>query len=80
MQIHRKDWDIILVEAVWDYNITHNKNIGLTPFELVFGKKVMLPIEFGHKTLKKTSQLNLDITKDKKEIFQQLNQLDELRQ
>lgn len=38
----------------------------------------MVPIEFAHKTLRKASQLNLDIIEAKKERFQKVNQLDEL--
>jgi len=68
-----------LVEAVWSYNITHKTTIGFTPYELDFGKKVTLPIEFEQKTLRTTSQLNLDIIEAYKERVQQLNQLDEPR-
>ena len=58
VQIHRRDWVGRLVEAVWDYNITHKTSISLTPYELVFGKRIMLPIELEHKTLRATSQLD----------------------
>ena len=43
-------------------------------------KMVMLPIAFEHKTLRTTSQLELDLTKAQKERVHQRNQLDELRQ
>ena len=56
-----------------------DKSIGTTPYELVFGRRVMMPTEFEHKTLRKSSQLDLNITKSKKERVHQLNQLDELR-
>lgn len=69
-----------LNEVVWAYNITQKTTIGLIPYELVFGKKVMLPIEFEHKTLRMLSQLELDIRECKKDRLCQLNQLDELIQ
>jgi hypothetical protein len=34
---------------------------GLTPFELVYGKKSMLPIEFEYLTLRTTPELDMDI-------------------
>ena len=40
----------------------------------------MIPIDFEHKTLRIISKLELYITKYQKEILNQLNQLDELRQ
>lgn len=80
IQLHRKYWDSRLMEAIWFYNTTHKTTTGLTPYEFLFGKKAMIPIEFEHKTMRMISQLDLDITKAQKEILHQLNQLDELRQ
>ena len=67
MQLHMKYWANGLNEAMQTYNITQKKTKGLTPYELVFEKKVMLPIE-------------LDITECQKERLFQLNKLDDLRQ
>ena len=67
VQIYRRERASRLGEAVWAYTIMHKTTIGISPYELVFGKKVMLPIEFKHKTLRTTSQLDLDIIEDHKE-------------
>jgi len=40
----RKDWTDRLVEATWAYNTTWKTTTGFTPYELVYGKKVLLPI------------------------------------
>ena len=32
--------------------------MGFTPFELLYGKTVVMPIEFEHKTLKTTIELD----------------------
>eukprot|EP00253_Pinus_taeda_P012694 PITA_12694 len=37
-----KDWEKRLVEATWAYNTTWKTTTGLTPYELVYGKKALL--------------------------------------
>lgn len=47
---------------------------------MVYGKKVMFPIEFQIKTFGTTTDLNLELTKAQKQKVAQLNELDEIRQ
>lgn len=61
VQIHRKDWSIRLTEAVWAYRTTWKTTTGFTPFELVYGKEIMLPIEFEHKILCTALELNISL-------------------
>jgi len=42
----KKYWLDRLVEATWAYNTTWKTTTGFTPYALVYGKKVMLSIEF----------------------------------
>ena len=49
--LHKCDWATRLLEAMWAYRTTWKTTTGLTPYELVYGKKVVLPIEFEIKTL-----------------------------
>jgi hypothetical protein len=65
---------------VWAYNTTWNTTTGFTPYELVYGKNAMLPIDFEIATLRTTSNLNLDLSSAQKEILQHLNSLDEYMQ
>eukprot|EP00253_Pinus_taeda_P014627 PITA_14627 len=44
----RKDWADCLVEATWAYNTTWKTTTGFTPYELVYGKKALLSIEFEY--------------------------------
>jgi hypothetical protein len=53
MNVNKKKWSNKLIEGTKAYNITWMTTTGLTPFELVYGKKVMLPIEFEYHTLRK---------------------------
>ena len=48
VHIHKKDWTSRLTKVVWAYWTTWKTTIGFTPFELVYGKGAMLPIEFEH--------------------------------
>jgi len=43
---NRKDWVERLVEATQAYNTTWKTTIGFTPYEMVYGKKALLSIEF----------------------------------
>jgi hypothetical protein len=79
VSMNKKNWSKKLIEVVWAYNITWKTTTWLTPFELVYGKKSMLPIEFEYRTLRTTSELNMDIPSTQKERLNQLNSLDEYR-
>eukprot|EP00253_Pinus_taeda_P033122 PITA_33122 len=47
----RKDWADHLVEATWTYNTTWKTKTSFTPYELVYGKKALLSIEFEMQAL-----------------------------
>ncbi|MCO5603541.1 hypothetical protein L7F22_057692 [Adiantum nelumboides] len=40
-----KDWDLHLNAALWAYRTSFKTNLGYTLYQLVFGKKTILPIE-----------------------------------
>ena len=47
---------------------------------MVYGKEVMLPIEFQIHTYNLAADLDIDLNEAQKEKIMQLNQLDEMRQ
>jgi len=61
------------------YNTTWKTTIGFTPYDLVYGKKALLSIEFEYNTLRMTAQLDLNVTRAQQERLFQLNGLDEFR-
>ena len=75
----RKDWADRLVEATWAYNTTWKTTTGFTPYELVYGKRDLLSIEFEYNTLRMAAQLDLDLIHAQQERLLQLNGLDEHR-
>ena len=58
---NRRDWADRLVEATWAYNTTWKTTTGFTPYELVYRKKALLPIEFEYNTLRLAAQVDLDL-------------------
>jgi hypothetical protein len=52
VQQHHEDWEDQLPEALWAYKTTWRNTTRFTPYELVYGKQVLLPIEFQVKTFR----------------------------
>jgi hypothetical protein len=80
VRLHLKDWADRLPEALWAYQTTWRTTTGCTPYELVYGKRVLFPIETEIQTLRTTVQLGMDLTEAQKQRLLQINELDELRQ
>eukprot|EP00253_Pinus_taeda_P033561 PITA_33561 len=74
-----KNWEEKLKDALWAYRITWKNTTGFTPYQLVYGKEVMLPIEFQIHTFKMAAYLGIDLNEAQQERIQRLNQLDEMR-
>ena len=43
LQDNKKDWKTKLIRALWDDRISIKKSIGTSPFQLVYGSKVIFP-------------------------------------
>eukprot|EP00253_Pinus_taeda_P035345 PITA_35345 len=77
--MNKKNWEEKLKDALWAYRITWKNTAGFTPYQLVYGKEVMLPIEFQIHTYKMVAYLGIDLNEAQQERIRQLNQLDEMR-
>eukprot|EP00253_Pinus_taeda_P025248 PITA_25248 len=80
VHLHRRDWVERLPEALWAYRTTWRNTTGHSPYEIGYGKEVLLPIEFQVKTFKMAVQLGMDLSKAQRHRMMQLNELDEIRQ
>jgi hypothetical protein len=76
---NRKDWSNRLLEALWAYRTTWRNTTKFSPYELVYGKIVVFPVEFEIKTLRTALSANLDLTDAQTARLQQLNELEEKR-
>ena len=74
---HHRYWDDRLPKALWAYRTTWRNTTGFSPYNLVYGKSAIFPIEFEINTLKTATEVNLDLTKSQKRRLNQLNELDE---
>jgi hypothetical protein len=79
VSVSRRDWSIKLDDALWAYRTTYKSLIGLTPFQIVYGKSCHLPVELEHKAYWALKFFNFDHTTSGERRKLQLHQLDELR-
>jgi len=70
VHLHRRDWAERLLEALRAYRTTWRNTTGHTPYELVYGKQVLFPIEFQIRTFKMAVQLGLDLSKAEKHMLE----------
>jgi len=76
---HRRDWAARLPKELWAYIRTWRSTTGYSPYQLLFGKQPISPIEFEIQTLRTTQEVGLDLSKEKINRLQQINELDEIR-
>ena len=76
--IHRSNWHNMLFSALWAYRTTIKSSTGFTPFQLVYGLEVVLPIECEIPSLRMAIEL-LPATSKEERRFLYLAQLDESR-
>jgi len=75
----KKDWSIKLEDALWAYRTAHKTPIGLSPFQLVYGKSCHLPVEMEHKVYWALKFLNFDEKASREHMKIQLLELEEMR-
>lgn len=80
VQLNRRDWYEKLKDALWAYRITWKNTTGFSPYQLVYGKEALLPIELQIQTYRLAAELGLDLTEAQQQRIMELNQLDEHHQ
>eukprot|EP00253_Pinus_taeda_P004653 PITA_04653 len=58
----RRDWAARLPEALWAYRTTWRSTTGYSPYQLVFGKQPIFPIEFEIQMLRTAQEVGLDLS------------------
>jgi len=75
----RKDWSSKLEDALWAYRTAYKNPIGLSPFQLVYGKSCHLPVEMEHKAYWALKFPNFDEKASREHRKIQLLELEEMR-
>ena len=70
---------IKLEDALWAYRIAFKSPIGLSPFQMVYGKSCHLPVEMEYKAYWALKFLNFDETTSREQRRLQLLELEEMR-
>eukprot|EP00253_Pinus_taeda_P022690 PITA_22690 len=76
---HRRDWASRLSEALWAYRTTWRNTTNHSPYQLVFGKEPIFPIEFEIRTLRTSQEVGLNLNEAQTSRLQKINKLDEIR-
>ena len=75
----KDDWDYKVTTVRWAYRKAYKRETNQTPFKLVYGQEVVVPLHFKQHTLKIVEVLKLDIGEAKNERLFQLQKLEEDR-
>ena len=73
----KDDWDDKVPTVLWTYRTTYKRATYQTPFKLVYGQEVVVPLHFRQHTIEIVEVLKLDIGEAKHERIFQLQKLEE---
>ncbi|XP_014491892.1 uncharacterized protein LOC106754394 [Vigna radiata var. radiata] len=74
----RKNWSQKLNDGLWAYRMAMKTSMGLSPFQLVYGKTCHLPVEMEHKALWALKFLNFDPHETQNKRRRQILELEEM--
>jgi hypothetical protein len=73
---NKKAWHIHLKYFLWENRIGTNKSIGMSPFQLIYGTDIVLPINLVLLVMK----LWQDANEKPNDVTRRMNQIIEVRQ
>ena len=73
----RKGWKDKLPDALWVYRTAYKTPIGMSPFQLVYGKSCHLPVELEHRAHWAIKCWNMDVKLADRNRQKQIAELEE---
>ena len=73
----KDDWDEKVPAVLWAYRTTYKKETNQTPFKLVYGQEVIVPLHFRQHTYEIAEVLKIDMSEAKHERTFHLQKLEE---
>jgi hypothetical protein len=70
---NQRNWHLKLTDALWESRMTPKDNTGMSPYTLVYGKEVKIPISLELNAL--TFVVNTEDTEESSPIQRRINQL-----
>jgi hypothetical protein len=58
---HSRHWHKVLSEALWAHRVSKHRATEISPFELVYGQQVVLPMKISLNAIRFTSQNDLSV-------------------
>ena len=76
---NRKDWSNRLEDDLWAHRTAYKAPIGMSPYQVIFGKPCHFPVEIEHRAYCVVKSCNFSLDQAGEERKLQLNELDEIR-
>ena len=79
VNVTRKDWAKKINDNLWAYQIAFKTPLGMSPYQIVYGKACHLPVELKHRAYWATKMVNINLEVAGEKMMVQLNELKEFR-
>ena len=79
VNVTRKDWAKKINDNLWAYQIAFKTPLGMSPYQIVYGKACHLPVELEHRAYWAIKMVNINLEVAGEKMMVQLNELKEFR-